>query len=67
MDKICLLEQEQWNNFIFGQVNHQKFEDHVEDVVDFIVKSNNLQFVKRLSDLYYDSDNVSINCVIPYV
>lgn len=56
VNTVCLLKQELWDNFIFGQVNFQKFENHVAELVDDIVKNNNLKPVTSLSELLVGND-----------
>lgn len=61
VDKINFFNQELWNNFIFGFIDRYKYEDHVENIVDYIVTNHNLKFVKRISDLDYSDTDVIMN------
>lgn len=56
---ICILKQELWNNFIFGQVNYQQFENHIQELVDAIIKNNNLKSIESLSELHFGNNIVS--------
>lgn len=50
-----------WDNFIFGRVNYQKFDSHIQDMVDDIIKNNNLKPIIPLSELCFGNDTVSID------
>jgi len=60
VETVCLMKQDLWDNFIFGHVNYQKFDDHVQELVNDIVQKNDLKPVTSLSGLYC-GNNVSIN------
>lgn len=60
METVCLLNQTLWDNFIFGQVNYQKLDHHIQDLVEDIIKKNNLNNIMSLSDLCFGNDTVSI-------
>lgn len=61
METVCLLNQKLWDNFIFGQVNYQKLDHHIQNLVEDIIKKNNLNTIMSLSDLCFGNDNVSMN------
>lgn len=65
MEKLSLTKQELWDNFVFGQVNYQKFNDHVQELVNDIVQKNDLKLVTSLSGLYC-GNNVSIYYFVYY-
>ncbi|CAH1732885.1 unnamed protein product [Aphis gossypii] len=52
VEKLSLTKQELWDNYVFGQVNYQKFNDHVQELVNDIVQKNDLKLVTSLSGLY---------------
>lgn len=66
MEKLCLSKQELWDNYVFGQVNYQKFNDHVEELVNDIVQKNDLKLVTSLSGLYC-GNNVSTYILLYYL
>lgn len=57
---LCFTRQELWDTFIFGRISHQKFDNHVQDIVDNIVEKNNLKPVTLLSEILFVNDSVSI-------
>lgn len=65
VEKLCLTKQELWDNYVFGQVNYQKYNDHVQELVNDIVQKNDLKLVTSLSGLYY-GNNVSIYFFVYY-
>lgn len=58
---MCLLKQKLWDNFVFGEINLEKLDNHIQELADDIVKKNNLSPIKMLSDLCFGNDNVGIN------
>lgn len=58
---MCILKQELWKNFIFGQINYQKYDCHIQELVTDIVEKNNLKPITPLSELVCGNDDVSIN------
>lgn len=60
VDVEYVSKQKSWDNFIFGQVNHQKFDDREDEVVSGIVKKNNLKPITPFSELCIGNDNVSM-------
>lgn len=56
---MYILKQELWDNFIFGQVNYQQFENHVLELVNAIIEKNNLKSTETLPELNFGNNNVS--------
>ncbi|XP_026817937.1 DNA polymerase alpha subunit B [Rhopalosiphum maidis] len=52
VEKLGLTKQDLWENFVFGHVNYQKFDEHVQELVNDIVQKNDLKPVTSLSELY---------------
>ncbi|KAL4135781.1 hypothetical protein QTP88_007369 [Uroleucon formosanum] len=52
VETACLMKHDLWDNFIFGHVNYQKFDEHVQELVNDIVQKNDLKPVTSLSGLY---------------
>lgn len=61
VETVCFSKQDLWENLVYGHVSYKKLDDHIEDLVNDIVKNNNLKYVTPLSELYSASDSVSIN------
>ncbi|VVC41300.1 DNA polymerase alpha/epsilon, subunit B [Cinara cedri] len=57
IEEIFLYKQDLFKKFVFGRVDYQKFENHVQTLVDDIVKNNNLQPAVPLSELFCTNDN----------
>lgn len=60
METLSFFKQDLFKNFLFARVDYQQFEKHVQELVDDIVKNNNLQPVVPLSELLFTNDHVSI-------
>jgi len=60
VETVYRFNQELWNNFIFGQVNYQKFDSHIQELVNSIIKNNKLKPITQLSELCFSQGNVSI-------
>ncbi|XP_050425500.1 DNA polymerase alpha subunit B-like isoform X7 [Adelges cooleyi] len=60
VESLQLSNQESWKNFIFGQVNYRRFDDHVRELVDDIVQRNDLPGVSPLSDMHLATDETQI-------
>lgn len=58
---MCLLKQNLWDNFVFGEVNFDKLDNHIQELANDIIKKNNLSPITMLSDLRFGNDNVGIN------
>uniref|UniRef100_A0A2S2QQJ4 DNA polymerase alpha subunit B n=1 Tax=Sipha flava TaxID=143950 RepID=A0A2S2QQJ4_9HEMI len=60
VESMCLLKQDLWKNFIFGQTNYQKYDSHIQEIVADIVKNNNLKPITPLSELCSGNDDTEI-------
>jgi hypothetical protein len=67
VESMCLLKQDLWKNFIFGQTNYQKYDSHIQEIVADIVKNNNLKPITPLSELCSGNDDVSIDYCLFYM
>lgn len=65
MEALSFFKQDLFENFIFAKVDYQKFDKHVQEMVDDIIKNNNLPPTVPLSELFFTNEHVSI--VIYYI